>query len=73
MPALAVKPLWKTTAASVCLNAASRRSSSMWICHRAGDRAHRARADAERRERVERALHEVAGASSARDSCSTRD
>ena len=29
VPALAVKPLWKTTAASVRLNAASRRSSSM--------------------------------------------
>ena len=31
MPALAVKPLWNTTAASVRLNAASRRSSSMCI------------------------------------------
>ena len=30
--------------------------------HRAGDRSHGARADAERRERVERALDEVAGA-----------
>ena len=29
MPALAVKPLWNTTAASVRLKAASRRSSSM--------------------------------------------
>ena len=32
VPALAAKPLWKTTTASVFLNAASRRSSSMWIC-----------------------------------------
>ena len=31
VPAFAVKPLWKTTTASVFLNAASRRSSSMWI------------------------------------------
>ena len=31
VPALAVKPLWKTTTASVCLNSASRRSSSMWM------------------------------------------
>ncbi len=30
VPALAVKPLWKTTAASVFLKSASRRSSSMW-------------------------------------------
>ena len=28
VPALAVNPLWKTTTASVCLNSASRRSSS---------------------------------------------
>ena len=31
VPALAVKPLWKTTAASVRLNSASFRSSSMWM------------------------------------------
>ena len=31
VPAFAVKPLWNTTTASVFLNAASRRSSSMWI------------------------------------------
>ena len=31
VPALAVNPLWKTTTASVCLNSARRRSSSMWI------------------------------------------
>ena len=31
VPALAAKPLWKTTTASVCLNSARRRSSSMWI------------------------------------------
>ncbi len=31
VPALAAKPLWKTTTASVFLKAASRRSSSMWI------------------------------------------
>ena len=31
VPALAVKPLWKTTTASTFLNSASRRSSSMWI------------------------------------------
>ena len=31
VPALAAKPLWKTTTASVFLNSASRRSSSMWI------------------------------------------
>ncbi len=30
VPALAVKPLWNTTTASVFLNAASRSSSSMW-------------------------------------------
>ncbi len=28
VPALAANPLWKTTTASVCLNSASRRSSS---------------------------------------------
>ena len=31
VPALAAKPLWNTTTASTCLNAASRRSSSMCI------------------------------------------
>ena len=31
LPALDAKPLWKTTTASVCLNSASRRSSSMCI------------------------------------------
>ena len=31
VPALAVKPLWKTTTASTCLNVASWRSSSAWI------------------------------------------
>ena len=31
VPAFDVKPLWKTTTASVCLNSASRRSSSMCI------------------------------------------
>ena len=31
VPALAAKPLWKTTTASIFLNSASRRSSSMWI------------------------------------------
>ena len=31
VPAFAAKPLWKTTTASVFLNAASRRSSSMWM------------------------------------------
>ena len=31
VPAFAVNPLWNTTTASVCLNSASRRSSSMWI------------------------------------------
>ncbi len=31
VPAFAVKPLWKTTVASVRLNPARRRSSSMWI------------------------------------------
>ena len=30
-PLLAVKPDWKTSVASVCLKAASRRSSSSWI------------------------------------------
>ena len=31
VPALAAKPLWKTTAASVCLKAASFSSSAMWM------------------------------------------
>ena len=31
VPALAAKPDWNTTHASVCLNSAMRRSSSMWM------------------------------------------
>ena len=56
MPALAVKPLWKTTAASVCLNAASRRSSSMWIAIVPAIVRTEPGADAEAPNRLERAL-----------------
>ena len=48
VPALAVNPLWNTTAASVCLKAAMRRSSSSWRASVPGDRPDRAGSDAER-------------------------
>ena len=56
VPALAAKPLWKTTAASVSLK---RRQPLLQVDvqrHRARDGAHRARADAERLDGFARAL-----------------
>ena len=56
VPALAVNPLWKTTTASVCLNVGEPALELHVDVHRAGDRAHRSRADAVAVDRLERAL-----------------
>ena len=72
MPALAVKPLWNTTTASVCLNCASRRSSSMWIAIVPAIVRTEPDADAEPFESPPAPARAAADASSAPDSCSTR-
>ena len=53
VPALAVKPLWKTTTASTCLNVGELALELGVDRHGAGDRAHRSRADAEALDRVD--------------------
>ena len=55
-PVLAVKPDWKVSTASTCLNVGQARLELLVEAHRAGDRAHRAGARAEPLDRVERCL-----------------
>ena len=72
VPALAVKPLWKTTTASVCLNSASRRSSS--TCMAIVPAIVRTEpVPTPKRSSASSARACSADAWSARDSCSTRD
>ena len=59
VPALAAKPLWKTTHASTFLKRAIFSSSSMWMRIGPGNRPHRARAHAELARRRQRRLNQL--------------